>query len=196
MTNITGTLIMKMFLSALLLAMFPLSAVRADEYEDYFQITCKPESDYFALRTLTLAVPDCKAYGKCEIKDLSDPDSRLFYANKFLDKPYKCRLQNRVLAIKLTNYRAAEGRGACGGIPHFDVNLSVDGKIVHEFNAYGYNRCEHAETHLIEFWSQLDRLRDCSLPDNSQASPTCFEKKSTLQNWPSRGLSKEQNNLP
>ncbi len=162
----------------LLMLMFWAVLAHAEEYEDYFQITCRPESNYFAMRTLRLQVPDCKVYKKCNVKDSDDQNSRLLNPNQFLDNPYICKLQNNVLAVKLINYRAAKGRGMCGGISHFDITILINNREVHEFNAYGYNRCEHAETHLVEFWSQSDSLRDCTLPDDPRVPPVCHGNNS------------------
>lgn len=149
------------------------ASAQAEEHEDYFQITCKPEANYFALRTLKLEVPDCKVYKNCTVKDSDDQNSRLLNANQFLENPFICKLQNDVVAVKLINYRSAKGRGMCGGISHFDVSILINNKSVHEFNAYGQNRCERAETHLVEFWLQSDSLRDCTLPDDPSVSPVC-----------------------
>lgn len=158
---------------AVLLAMlfWAMPHAYADQYEDLLQFTCKPESYYFSMQTLTMWVPNCKTTRSCKIKDVSGQDSSLIAPKQLLKQPYECRLQNHVVTIHLVDQRHVCLTSA------FNIDIRINGKSVHIFPAYGEERCFHGERHLVDL--SVNGLTDCAFPSSrdDEAKPSCLYKK-------------------
>lgn len=145
-------------------------SVKADSEWDGIQITCDKYLNYFALRTITLQDLEPNADDKKHIQQ----QSNIYDIGHLLKHPYTCDLPAhkvkgsnlkfpaRAISIAITNYIAPHERGECSLSEHFDIQLSINGKTIHEFSAYGINRCTDPETLLMEL-DQLNTLRDCAL---------------------------------
>jgi hypothetical protein len=153
---------------------------------DYIQLTCSPELDYFAARTITLDL-DMQTLNKLGKEKHSDQrieerDGMHFIPGDIAKHPYKCKLPHHTVTLEISNYRPGHELGECATLDHFDMLVKIDGKEADEFSAFGVNRCTDPETHLI----QLDTLgfTDCTIPHHGNSSTKVSCTTERVRNFP------------
>lgn len=154
----------------------------ADQYNDYFQITCKPEADYFALRALTLWVTECEATKTCSVRDGTSQDSRLYVPESMLREPYICRLQGRTVSVQLVDYIAPHYPGMCGLVAKFKVRIKLGDDKAYDFFPFGDGCPRDEKRHLIEInpaQTAYSYMVDCVLPDTTNPQPGIVNTKTS-----------------
>jgi len=150
---------------------------------DYIQLTCSPELNYFAARTISwdLSIETQNKLGKDKGSDqrIEERDGMHLIPGDIAKHPYACKLPHHAISLEITNYFPGGEHAACGSLDHFDLLVRIDGNEADEFSAFGINRCTKPETHLIEFDGGL--LSDCTIPyiGNSSADVSC----TILRGW-------------
>lgn len=148
----------------------------ADDRMQLLQVTCRPEYDFFSVRSMQLE------YGlsyrksgeeKTQVlkSDPNDPavqrngEKQGFYTSKtVMEKPVKCELEGRTISVEVANYEKYDGRSGCTYSPRFDVQVSVDGDHIYSFPAFGENsQCMPNENHQVSI--RGEELQDCKLPN-------------------------------
>jgi len=157
---------------------------KAEEIWDGIRITCLRDLGYFDVETMTINL----GYNAQNIVDGSKKgalakklksENGIYTVKSLLKEPYVCDLGDAKIGIEVKDYAPAHEHGECAGLDNFSLLIRVDGKEVHEFDAYGINRCTNGETHLVDLvdFGNFKTLEDCTMIEFGKSS--C--KKETLE---------------
>jgi hypothetical protein len=162
-------------LAALLIVTYflvPMPCAQADEMWDGIQIDCVPSLDHFSLRTMVF---DEEAPKRDEGAASLRNEKHIFGSQYLLKHPFKCELPARSISVSVENFEPGSASpGECALSDHFNLAIGVNGTQIYKFSAYGFNRCENPEAHLVDL-DHFNFMTACTLPTGSsiQAPAEC-----------------------
>lgn len=175
----------RLALCVMMMFLFFPGHTKAEDQWDFIQVTCSPEFDYFALRTMHMWRNVELVVGtdtQANILKRLESEHHMYAPERIINQPYTCTLPKRKVSVEVADYIPAKEYGECSALAHFHLVIKVDGTEVERFSAYGINRCSEEKTHLIELNSYY--IQDCTLSDayrpiekESPIASSCKKKK-------------------